>query len=181
MSWGAATARTRSSADGTAGARYIHRRSKRRRDPEFILAGTATVAFTLDIGGTETLDVNALGGDDTFTGGNGLAALIGLDVDGGEGNDTLNGGNGADTLAGGTGDDTVDGNGGNDTASLGDGNDTFVWDPGDASDVVEGGTGSDTMRFNGSAGAEIFAASANGRPAPLHAQPRQHRHGHRRR
>ena len=47
-------------------------------------------------------------------------------------------------------------------ASLGAGNDTFVWDPGDGSDVVEGGADPDTLRFNGSAGAEIFAASANG-------------------
>jgi len=126
-----------------------------------ILAGTTSTAFTLDIGTSETLDIDALGGDDTFTG-SGLAGLIALDVDGGDGNDTLNGGNGADILAGGAGDDAVDGNGGNDNASLGDGNDTFVWDPGDGSDVVEGGAGSDTLRFNGSAGAEIFAASANG-------------------
>ena len=108
-----------------------------------ILAGTTTVAFTLDIGGSETLDVNALGGDDTFTGGNGLAALIGLDVDGGEGNDTLNGGNGADTLAGWERATTLStATGATTPRQLGDGNDTFVWDPGDASDVVEGGTGS---------------------------------------
>jgi Ca2+-binding RTX toxin-like protein len=45
---------------------------------------------------------------------------------------------------------------------MGSGSDTFIWDPGDASDVVEGEGDSDTLRFNGSAGAEIFAASANG-------------------
>ena len=60
------------------------------------------------------------------------------------------------------GNDTVDGNQGNDTAFLGGGNDTFVWDPGDGSDIVEGQDGSDTLLFNGSAGAEIFAASSNG-------------------
>lgn len=64
----------------------------------------------------------------------------------------------------GTGNDTVDGNGGNDTAFLGADADTFVWDPGDGSDIVEGQGDQDTLRFNGSAGAEIFAASANGGP-----------------
>ncbi len=48
------------------------------------------------------------------------------------------------------------------SAFLGADNDIFVWDPGDGSDVVEGQTGSDTLRFNGSAGAEIFAATSNG-------------------
>ncbi len=45
---------------------------------------------------------------------------------------------------------------------MGAGNDTFVWDPGDGSDIVEGQDGTDTLLFNGSAGAEIFAASSNG-------------------
>ena len=85
-----------------------------------------------------------------------------LTLDGGDGNDTINGGNGADTLLGGTGTTAIDGNQGNDTAFLGDGNDTFVWDPGDGSDIVEGQVGDDMLDFNGAAGAEIFAASANG-------------------
>ncbi len=37
-----------------------------------------------------------------------------------------------------------------------------MWDPGDGSDIVEGQDGVDTLLFNGSVGAEIFAASANG-------------------
>ena len=45
---------------------------------------------------------------------------------------------------------------------LGAGDDVFQWDPGDGSDVVEGQDGTDSMLFNGSAGGEIFAASANG-------------------
>ena len=105
--------------------------------------------------------VNGLGGDDTLSGG-AVAGLILLTLDGGAGNDTLNGGNGADILIGGAANDTVDGNQGADTALLGAGNDTFVWDPGDGSDVVEGQADQDTLRFNGSAGAEVFAASANG-------------------
>jgi Ca2+-binding RTX toxin-like protein len=110
----------------------------------------------------DDVHVNGLGGNDTLNGLSGLAALIGLTLDGGDGNDTLNGGNGADTLLAGAGNDTVDGNAGNDTAFLGAGADVFVWDPGDGSDVVEGQADADTLRFNGSAGAEIFAASSNG-------------------
>jgi Ca2+-binding RTX toxin-like protein len=110
----------------------------------------------------DTVRVNGLGGIDTLAGAVGLAALTRLTLDGGDGNDVLNGGNGADTLLGGAGNDTVDGNGGNDTAFLGAGNDVFVWDPGDGSDVVEGQADADTLRFNGAAGAEIFAASSNG-------------------
>jgi Ca2+-binding RTX toxin-like protein len=110
----------------------------------------------------DRVTVNGLGGNDTLSGGVGLAALIQLTFDGGANNDTINGGNGADTLIGGDGNDTIDGNGGNDTAIMGNGNDTFVWDPGDGSDIVEGQAGTDTLLFNGSAGAEIFAASSNG-------------------
>src|SRR5215217_7043686 len=75
--------------------------------------------FTLDIGTTENLVVNMNGGDDTFTAGNGLAALIQLTVDGGAGNDTITGGDGNDVLLGGAGNDLVTGGRGNDVALLG--------------------------------------------------------------
>jgi hypothetical protein len=84
-------------------------------------------------------------------------------VDTGRGDDFVSGGSGSELFRTGDGDDFVDGNRGNDTALMGDGNDTFVWDPGDGSDVIEGGRGNrDTMLFNGAAGAEKFAATANG-------------------
>ena len=83
-------------------------------------------------------------------------------LNGGPGNDTLIGGRFAETLNGFTGIDTVEGNAGADTASLGAGADLFVWDPGDGNDVVQGGSELDTLRFNGSAAAEIFAATAMG-------------------
>jgi Ca2+-binding RTX toxin-like protein len=118
--------------------------------------------FTIDIGTTEKLVLNANGGDDFVSAGGGLAALIALTIDGGNGNDTILGGNGADTLLGGGGDDFVDGNQGEDVAFLGDGNDTFQWDPGDGNDVVEGQDGIDTLLFNGNNGDENFAVSANG-------------------
>src|SRR4051794_6128656 len=43
--------------------------------------------FSLDIGTTENLVINANGGDDVITAGNGLATLISLTIDGGAGND----------------------------------------------------------------------------------------------
>jgi Ca2+-binding RTX toxin-like protein len=122
---------------------------------------TAAVEVTNTEAANDRLTVNGLGGNDTLSGG-ALAALIPLTFDGGESNDTINGGNGADTLLGGNGNDSVDGNQGNDTALLGAGDDTFVWDPGDGSDTIEGQSDTDTLLFNGSAGAEIFAASSNG-------------------
>ena len=118
--------------------------------------------FSIDIGTSESLTLNANGGDDTFSATGNLATLIAITVDGGTGNDTLSGSNGADTLRGGQGNDFVDGQQGNDVAFLGSEDDTFQWDPGDGSDVVEGQEGNDTMVFNGSNINELFDISANG-------------------
>jgi Ca2+-binding RTX toxin-like protein len=118
--------------------------------------------FSIDIGTSENLVLNANGGDDSFSATGNLAPLIKLTVDGGTGNDQLLGGNGNDTLLGGDGNDFVDGNQGNDVALLGAGNDTFQWDPGDGSDTVEGQDGADAMAFNGSNVNERMDVSANG-------------------
>ena len=118
--------------------------------------------FALDIATSENLVLNANGGNDTFSATGNLAALIGITVDGGAGNDILLGSNGVDLLLGGDGDDLVDGQQGNDVILMGAGNDVFQWDPGDGSDAVEGQAGTDTMRFNGSAIGEIFDVSAKG-------------------
>ena len=59
------------------------------------------VPFSLDIGTTEKLVVNGQGGDDTITGCAGLADLIKLRLDGGEGDDSITGGDGDDALYGG--------------------------------------------------------------------------------
>jgi Ca2+-binding RTX toxin-like protein len=123
---------------------------------------TNPAPFSIDIGTSEKLTLNANGGDDTLSATGNLAPLIALTVDGGAGNDTLRGGNGNDFLLGGDGDDFVDGNQGNDTALMGAGDDTFQWDPGDGSDIVEGQDGADTMTFNGAAINEKMEASANG-------------------
>ena len=118
--------------------------------------------FFLDIGTTENLVVNANGGDDVITAGNGLSTLIQLTLDGGAGNDTITGGDGNDQLRGGDGNDLVVGGRGNDAAQLGAGDDTFVWNPGDGSDVVEGQDGTDTLQFNGANISEKIDISANG-------------------
>ena len=117
--------------------------------------------FSLDIGTTENLVLNMNGGDDVFTAGNGLAGLINLTVDGGDGNDRITGGDGNDRLFGGNGDDTIIGGRGNDQLFGGAGNDTFVWNPGDGSDTVEGQDGTDTLIFNGANVAEKINIAAN--------------------
>jgi Ca2+-binding RTX toxin-like protein len=119
--------------------------------------------FSIDIGTTENLVLNAGGGDDVFTAGNGLANLIHLTIDGGAGNDTITGGDGNDTLIGGDGNDIVTGGRGSDTAQLGTGDDEFIWNPGDGSDVVDGQDGFDTLLFNGANVSENVNISANGR------------------
>jgi Ca2+-binding RTX toxin-like protein len=119
--------------------------------------------FSIDIGTTENLVLNMNGGDDTFSATGDLAGLnFSVTVDGGTGNDTILGSNGADLLLGGDDNDFIDGQQGSDRAFLGAGDDVFQWDPGDGSDTVEGGDGTDTLLFNGSAGDETFAVSANG-------------------
>jgi Ca2+-binding RTX toxin-like protein len=110
----------------------------------------------------DELDVNALGGNDSISAATLAAGVIGLVLDGGDGNDTIADGQGSDHVNGGDGNDTIDGNQGADVAFLGSGDDSFVWDPGDGSDVVEGQSGADTMVFNGSNAGESFDASANG-------------------
>jgi Ca2+-binding RTX toxin-like protein len=116
----------------------------------------------LDVGAVETIDVNALGGADTFSGVGSLAALAAFDVDGGSGNDTLLGTNGIDVLRAGPGNDVVDGNQANDIAFLGGGDDRIRWDPGDASDTLSGEGGSDLLEFFASNGAETVDLSSNG-------------------
>ena len=128
---------------------------------------TSPAPFSLDIGTTENLSLNANGGDDVITASNGLASLIKLTIDGGAGNDTITGGDGADLLIGGDGNDVITGGRGNDTAQLGTGDDTFVWNPGDGSDVVDGGDGTDTLQFNGANIGEKIDISANGSRARL--------------
>ena len=102
--------------------------------------------------------VNGGTGNDTLTGSPNADVIAG-----GEGNDTILGLAGVDLLDGGAGDDTITGGPGNEpNQNGGDGDDIFIWNPGDGSDGLVGQTGNDTMIFNGSAGNEVFAVTAQG-------------------
>jgi Ca2+-binding RTX toxin-like protein len=117
--------------------------------------------FNIDIVASERLDLNANGGDDTFSSDGAIAALgLRADVEGADGNDTLDGSDAADLLDGGLGNDRIvpDDNpaGTRDDARGGDGDDTIVWNGGDDDDLNEGGAGNDTSEVNGAAVAERF-------------------------
>ncbi len=117
--------------------------------------------FNIDIVASERLDLNANGGDDTFSS-NGAIDALGLraDVEGGDGNDTLDGSDAADLLDGGLGNDQIvpDDNpaGTRDDARGGDGDDTITWNGGDDDDLNEGGAGNDISVVNGAPVAERF-------------------------
>jgi RTX calcium-binding nonapeptide repeat (4 copies) len=100
---------------------------------------TNLVRITLQTA-TERIEVNGLGGDDSISAGESLAALTLLSIDGGAGADTITGGEGPDLIRGGAGDDVLNG---------GDGDDTLVWRDGDGSDVINGDRGSDDVQVNG--------------------------------
>jgi Ca2+-binding RTX toxin-like protein len=119
--------------------------------------------FSLDIGSTETLVVNGLGGDDTITGGAGLDGLIVLELAGGDGNDVITGGDGDDLMAGGAGNDRLVGFRGDDRMFGNTGNDRMIWNNGDGTDLMEGGAGFDVAEANGSDTAgDAFTIAANG-------------------
>jgi Ca2+-binding RTX toxin-like protein len=125
------------------------------------LGRVSPAPFSIDAGTIENIIINANGGDDVITAGNGLSG-INLTIDGGAGNDTITGGDGNDRLIGGDGNDLIIGGRGSDTAQLGAGNDVFVWNPGDGSDVVDGGADFDTLDFRGASINEKISISANG-------------------
>jgi Ca2+-binding RTX toxin-like protein len=106
------------------------------------LARTNLVPFSLDIGSSETVHANSLGGDDTLAVGQvGLLSVTGA---GGSGNDTLTGAGGSETLLGGSGNDTIAPGGGTDVVSGDDGNDRVnVRDH--TADVARGGGGNDSV------------------------------------
>ena len=111
--------------------------------------------FTLDIGTSETIEINTLGGNDLVTGSTGLAALKSLKIDGGlgadiltggDGNDLINGGDGNDLLRGRDGNDLLIGNQGDDLVFGDNGNDLIIHDEGDGNDLISGGLGYDTVQ-----------------------------------
>lgn len=88
-----------------------------------ILSITGTSIPASLFGGNGNDQLQGGDGNDTLDGGNGNDQL-----DGGAGNDVLNGGNGCDQLAGGAGDDSLTGGRGWDQLDGGEGNDVFAKD-----------------------------------------------------
>jgi Ca2+-binding RTX toxin-like protein len=79
------------------------------------------VPFSLDIGTSETLHANGLGGDDAITVGE--VGSLAVTSSGGPGNDTLTGGGSSGTFLGGSGNDTITPGGGIDVVSADEGDD----------------------------------------------------------
>src|SRR4029450_4037972 len=73
------------------------------------------VPFTIDIGSSETMHANGLGGNDSITVGEG--GLFEVTGSGGPGDDTLTGGGSSETFLGGSGNDTITPGGGIDVVS----------------------------------------------------------------
>ena len=88
-----------------------------------------------------SIAINGYGGNDRIIVGEGV--LVGVTVNGGNGNDWIWGGGGADTIHGDHGNDHVYGRGGDDVLHGDAGNDK-VWG-GDGNDVMYGGTGHDHL------------------------------------
>ncbi|MEQ1952600.1 calcium-binding protein [Mesorhizobium sp. CN2-181] len=123
------------------------------------VAGVAAAVKITTLEANDIVRVNALGGNDTVDAG---AALHGVVLNGGAGDDTLKGGSGADILQGGDDKDTLTGGLGGDQMLGEGGNDRMVWNSGDGTDLMEGGDGTDTAEVNGSGGSEEFSITANG-------------------
>jgi len=127
-----------------------------------VLGLSARIDVTNSEGANDRLVVNALGGDDNVTATTLPSGVVGLTIDGGNGDDTILGSQGADMFLGGAGNDFVFGDNGNDTALLGAGDDVFQWNPGDGSDIVEGQDGHDTLIFFGANASENISIAPNG-------------------
>jgi Ca2+-binding RTX toxin-like protein len=134
------------------------------------------VPFSIDVGSSESLHANGLGGDDAVTVGD--VGGFAVTASGGSGNDTLTGGPSADTLLGGSGNDTIVAGGGIDVVSGDDGDDHVdVRDR--TADLARGGDGRDTaIADQGNRdvldGFEIVDRTPNATPPPVVTPPPVH-------
>ncbi|MGQ0799803.1 MAG: CHRD domain-containing protein [Pseudomarimonas sp.] len=112
--------------------------------------------FTIDIDNAEVLEVNGNGGDDIINAVALPAGLISLELQGGDGLDTITGSAGNDSLRGGPGNDTLVGFLGADQVLGEGGDDLMIWNPGDGSDFNDGGEGNDISRVLAAGVAENF-------------------------
>jgi Ca2+-binding RTX toxin-like protein len=107
---------------------------------------TNLVPFSLDIGSSETMHANGLGGDDGISVGH--VGSFSVTPSGGPGNDTLTGDGSSETFLGGSGNDTINPGGGLDVVFADDGDDTVnVRDL--TADLATGGTGNDSAVADG--------------------------------
>ncbi len=104
------------------------------------------VPFTLDIGSSETMHANGLGGDDTITVGD--VGSYSVTAAGGPGNDTLTGGSGSETFLGGSGNDAITPGGGLDVVSGEEGDDQVNLRD-NTPDLARGGDGNDSVVADG--------------------------------
>jgi Ca2+-binding RTX toxin-like protein len=103
---------------------------------------TNLVPFAIDIGSSETLHANGLGGDDTITVGE--VGSYSVTASGGPGKDTLTGGGSSETFLGGSGADTINPGAGLDVVFGDDGDDQVdVRDR--TADGAFGGSGNDAV------------------------------------
>ncbi len=112
--------------------------------------------FTIDIRNAEVLEVNGNGGDDVINASGLPAGLISLQLNGGDGNDTITGSAGDDILRGGLGNDTLIGFLGTDQVFGDEGDDILIWNPGDGTDFNDGGPGNDISRVLAAGVGETF-------------------------
>lgn len=103
----------------------------------------ATPGVELRLTGEDRLAVSLGAGDDSYATLGSVAALVALDVDGGDGSDRVSGGAGPETLRGGAGDDVLG------------------WQPGGGSDALDGGAGDDHLAFAGANVSETLDLSAS--------------------
>ena len=93
--------------------------------------------------GSILITANGQNGDDTISAAGAMLGVANLQLDGGNGNDTLTGSTGSETLRGNAGDDSLSGGDGDDTLVGGDGQDALNGDGG--SDILRGNFGNDTL------------------------------------
>src|SRR5829696_2555209 len=100
------------------------------------------VPFSIDIGSSETLHANGLGGNDAISVGE--VGTHEVTAAGGASNDTLTGASSSETLLGGSGNDTITPGGGLDVVSADEGDDQVnIRDR--TADVARGGAGNDSV------------------------------------
>ncbi|MDA0283477.1 MAG: trypsin-like serine protease [Planctomycetota bacterium] len=113
-----------------------------------------TVTDVNDVGAI-LIRANGQNDNDTISAAGALLGLVRLEINGGNGNDTLTGSDSDDTLLGSAGDDSINGGDGADILIGGDGQDALNGDGGD--DLLQGNAGNDSLQ--GGEGDDVLEGS----------------------